>query len=291
MAITTTLRNVINRGLGAVGLELSTTRLRRAEECRLRELAESGHWSAPHFARGIEFEDHKYVTFLSEICLPYQDRFKDWPRTLGDSENGFYLQNGWFESVDAEVLYSMIRYSRPVSIVEIGSGFSTRVMHRAISDGRLATKLFSVDPDPRLEIAGYADEYLARKVQELDASWLTDRLHPGDILFIDSSHRITSGGDIPFLFLEVIPEVETGVLIHVHDIFIPFDYPKEWVVEFRWEWNEQYLVHAFLINNDAFEILWPAHYMWRRYRSEVLEVIPPSRTRWGPCSLWLRKLE
>ena len=99
----------------------------------------------------------------------------------------------------------------------------------------------------------------------LKLSKILDLLSAGDILFIDSSHTVTTGGDVPYLFLEILPRLNPGVLIHIHDIFLPFDYPEQWVLE-DWGWTEQYLVHAFLSYNQTFEILWPASYVWEHHR-------------------------
>ena len=91
-----------------------------------------------------------------------------------------------------------------------------------------------------------------------------------------------------FLFLEVIPRLRPGVLIHIHDMFLPFEYPTDWVIKHRWGWNEQYLVYALLCDSHRLEVLWPAYYMWRNHRDQVREVIP-SKPDAVPSSLWLLK--
>jgi hypothetical protein len=133
-----------------------------------------------------------------------------------------------------------------------------------------------------------ASEVIQSKVEDVDLAVIADSLVEGDVLFIDSSHRIVTGGDVPYLFLEVIPRLRTGVLIHVHDVFFPFEYPEECVFQ-GWSWTEQYLVHAFLCFNDSFEILWPARYMWGYHQADVLEVIPADPSVYPPSSLWLKK--
>jgi len=174
--------------------------------------------------------------------------------------------------------------------VEVGSGFSTRVIRRAIWDGSLSTRVRSIDPAPRIDVEGYADEHLQSRVEELDASELARSLGVNDILFIDSSHTVTNGGDVPFLFLEVVPRLVPGVLIHVHDVFLPFDYPQDWVVDKGRNWNEQYLVQALIYGSNTLEILWPAHYMWRCHRREIMQAIPSEPGPYIPSSLWLKKL-
>ena len=290
MAWTTRFRNAINAGLNLIGLELATTRGKQAETARLHALDARGHWSAPRFEAALGPDDPRFLDFLVSVCAPYQRDFMDLPREAGEGQDGFYIHNPWFGPVDAEVLYSVLRHFHPRIVVEVGSGFSTRLMRTAICDGKLRTRLCSIDPMPRIEIQHYADEQVLRRVEEIEPSELAHRLAPNDVLFIDSSHTVTTGGDVPYLFLEVLPRLEPGVLIHVHDIFLPFEYPREWVVDHRWPWNEQYLVQAMLYGSRMLEVLWPAHYMWMRHRHKVQEVIPSDANRTAPSSLWLRKL-
>jgi predicted O-methyltransferase YrrM len=194
------------------------------------------------------------------------------------------------QSSGPAVLYSLVRTLRPASIVECGSGFSTRLMRRAITEGGTGTRLSAIDPSPRVDVDRDADEHLAHRVEELDAAALTETLRARDILFIDSSHRVTTGGDVPFLFLEVLPRVQPGVYVHVHDIFLPYDYPQEWVVDRQWGWTEQYLVQAFLAFNPAFEIVWPSYYMFRHQGDEVARRLGAiARSAMAPASLWLRR--
>jgi hypothetical protein len=290
MAFTTTTRIWMNRGLGFVGLKINTTRVDRAENLRLRALVARGHWSTPRFAAGLQLDDEQYLRFLREVCMPYREQYGAWPRTPKETPNGFYLDDVWFGAIDAEVLYSVVRSYRPGAIVEVGSGFSTRLIRRAVSDGSLVTRVRSIDPAPVRDAQGYADEHLRCRVEELDASELARSLAVNDILFIDSSHTVTNGGDVPFLFLEVVPRLVPGVLIHVHDIFLPFDYPPDWVLDEGRNWNEQYLVQALIHGNNTLEILWPSHYMWRCHRQELLQVVPSEPNRYVPSSFWLRKL-
>lgn len=290
MAVTTNIKNFMNRGLRVVGLQIGTTRAQRAESARLRALVARGHWSTPRFVHGLELDDEKFLHFLDEVCLPYREQYSSFPRTQAALPNGFYLDNGWFGAVDAEVLYSILRWRRPRTVVEVGSGFSTRVIRRAICDGSLATRLRSVDPTPRVDVQKYVDEQVQSRVEELEPSELARSLGANDILFIDSSHTVANGSDVPFLFLEVVPRLAPGVLIHIHDIFLPFDYPQDWVVVRGWKWNEQYLVQALLYGSNTLEILWPAYYMWRCHQRELLEVIPSGGGSFGPSSLWLRKV-
>ena len=279
---------LMNRLLNGVGLQIGTTVAQRAEEGRLRRLQEKGHWSKSNYDQGLKFEPEKYLAFLQETCLPYKEAYSRFPLSPNGDPNAFYLDNGYFRSVDAELLYSIIRHKKPQRIIEVGSGFSTRLIASAIKDGQLSSTLTSIDPSPRVEVAGHVTEHIQSRVEDLDPNVIVESLGPGDVLFIDSSHQIITGGDVPYLFLEILPRLQSKVLIHVHDIFLPLDYPEEAVLP-GWNWSEQYLVHAFLSFNEAFEILWPARYMWANHQRSVLEVIPADLSVFPPSSLWLEK--
>jgi hypothetical protein len=204
-ALTTRVKHLINRVLNPLGFEMITTRKRLAENRRLNSAEQRGHWSVPRYTAGIHFEDAKYLEFLNSVSERYQSSYNQLPQMPNDagSSEEFYLNNGWFESVDAEILYSMIRLHQPKTIIEVGSGNSTRLMRRSIQDGKLNTRIVSIDPQPRVEMAQHTDEYLALRVEALPVNKITETLVPGDILFIDSSHQIVTAGDVPFLVLEV----------------------------------------------------------------------------------------
>ena len=284
------VKSALNTLLRPAGLEISTTLKKRIEAERLRKLQAGGHWGDPKYTAGLALDEKKILGFLNETCVPYQTEYQTFTANSNGDEGQYFLENGWFESVDAEILYCVLRRFQPANVVEVGSGFSTRVMRRAINDGKLATRITSIDPHPNTSVAPYADEYIKSPVEEIEVSRIVNLLRAGDILFIDSSHTVKTGGDVPYLFLEILPRLKPGVFIHIHDVFLPFDYPEEWVLE-DWGWTEQYLVHAFLAFNRAFEILWPASYAWQHYRPAVFRVIPNASLTARPSSLWIEKLE
>jgi len=283
------VKTALNALLRPVGLEIDSTIEKRIEDARLRTLHEKGHWNEPKYTHGLTLDSEAALVFLSETCLPYQSEYGRFPVSPNGDESQFFLKNGWFESVDAEVLYSVVRRYQPANIVEVGSGFSTRLMRRAINEGKLATRITSIDPHPNTSVQPYADEYIRAPVEDVEASKILELLSAGDILFIDSSHTVKTGGDVPYLFLEILPRLKPGVLIHIHDIFLPFDYPEQWVIN-DWGWTEQYLVHAFLAYNQTFEILWPGSYMWEHHRREIASVIANASRVARPSSLWIKKL-
>ena len=115
-------------------------------------------------------------------------------------------------------------------------------------------------------------------------------LAAGDVLFIDSTHIVRTGGDVVFEFLEVLPRLAPGVVVHIHDIFLPDEYPRAWLKENAMFFNEQYLLQAFLCHNDRYEIVWTSSYMARRYPDRLREAFPSFATgRWpGGASFWIR---
>lgn len=287
----TKIKVSINALLRQLGLELITTRKQRLETARLTKLRAGGHWLAPRYEQGLDFRPAAQLQFLREAVRPYQHDFSLLCQEYRNGTEGFSLNNGYFESVDAEVLYAMLRHHIPRHIIEVGSGNSTRLMRQAIKDGGLQTHLTCIDPHPRVEMRQCADEFISAPLEETGAATALDSLAEGDILFIDSSHTVMTGGDVNFLFLEALPKLKPGVLIHIHDIFLPFDYPERWVVEERWGWNEQYLVHAFLAFNNIFEITWASRYMWEYHKDAVLSSMPNCPNNAMPSSLWLTKAQ
>jgi predicted O-methyltransferase YrrM len=280
----------INRVLGLVGAKIVSTAPDEREMQRLRDLRQRQHWSQAKYTAGLDLNDASFLSFLEQVCTPYYEALARLPRTATEANGGYYLENIWFGPIDGGLLYGVIRSFRPRHIIEIGSGFSTHLMRRAIVDSNLSTRITSIDPDPRTDINRVADTILKMRVEDLDFHDIVSQLEAGDILFIDSSHTIISGGDVPFLFLEVAPRLRPGVLIHVHDIFIPYDYPEEWVCALRRGWNEQYLVHAFLAFNNAFRILWAGSYMWKNQRDALIAAIPHGAYAKGAGSLWFQRI-
>ena len=148
----------------------------------------------------------------------------------------------------------------------------------------------SIDPSPRREGQSVADQVIRRRLEDVPSSDLQNVLQSNDILFVDSSHEIRSGNDVISLFLRMVPELRSGVVIHVHDIFLPFEYPREWIVEntLNVNWAEQYLVQAMLQGSDQFEVLWPGHFL-QRTLPEFADHFDGNPIGIA-TSLWLRKV-
>lgn len=151
--------------------------------------------------------------------------------------------NPWFSGLDMAALYTVVSQHRPSRYVEIGSGWSTKIARRAARDAGAPLHITSIDPQPRAEIDRLCDVVLRQPAEDVDSS-MTAALEAGDILFLDSSHRAFTNSDCVIFFLEILPELKPGVWVHLHDIFLPLDYPPEWSDRF---YSEQYLLGAFLL--------------------------------------------
>jgi hypothetical protein len=164
----------------------------------------------------------------------------------------------WLPALDAISLYGLIRHTKPRRYWEVGSGTSTRFARRAIGDGGLTTELLSIDPAPRAEIDALCDRVLRQPLESLDPS-LFDTLEAGDILFIDGSHRCLQGSDATYLFTQALPRLASGVLVGIHDIFLPWDYPAGWQ---RRGYSEQYpLASLMLLAPGRVTPVLPVHYV------------------------------
>ncbi len=193
----------------------------------------------------------------------------------------------WFARLDAAAAYVLVRDRRPARIVEVGSGHSTRFMARAIADGAIDADLTAIDPAPRADLSGLSVNFLAKTVQSAGLSPFA-ALEPGDVLFIDSSHIAMPGTDVDLLFSRILPALPAGVLVHIHDICLPDDYPSSW----HWRgYNEQQMVAAILAGG-GFRPLFASHYIASRMADQVAASVAgrlPLADGTPETSLWLEK--
>ena len=164
----------------------------------------------------------------------------------------FDFENVFFNGFDAAAYFALIRHLQPQRIVEIGGGYSTQLAAKALArNGRGRLTCIEPYPEARLLDAKLDIELIQKPVEQIELNFFSS-LEAGDILFIDSSHAVKFGSDVCYEFLDVLPHLKPGVWIHVHDIFLPHDYPAEWLLDRRMALNEQYLLEAFLAFNDRF---------------------------------------
>ena len=247
--------------------------------------------------KGININEKTQLGLLSYFEENYKDEYDRIPKEETGVPYEYYLNNGAFGSVDGEILYCMIRHFKPRKVFEIGSGYSTCLAAQTSLENKkngVHTELHAFEPYPNfiLQKGFQGLSYLHEiKIQDLSLSAFDD-LKGNDILFIDSSHVLKIGSDVQYEYLEVIPRLNKGVIVHVHDIFLPAEYPKKWLKEEHLFWNEQYLLQAFLQFNDSFEIIWAGSYMHINYPTRLRAAFNSydPLTVW-PGSFWMRRIK
>lgn len=250
-------------------------------------------WSAPSALTGISWNEaqqrHWFERDLARY-LPEFDRAVD----EGQMSAYFAIENSSYGHLDAAVLFATVRALCPRRIIEIGSGFSTLVTAAAVcanaAEGR-SGEFVSVDPSPpsvvRHGIEGLTQLRRARG-ESLDLEAF-DTLERDDVLFIDSTHVSRIGGEVNYLLLDVLPRLRPGVVVHVHDIYLPWEYPAAFIRERGYYWTEQYLVQALLCGTEDFEILLGTHWLGREHPDLVALHLPRVARMEDGGALWLRR--
>jgi predicted O-methyltransferase YrrM len=204
----------------------------------------------------------------------------------------YLAANSMFGPGDAAVYRAMLSTLRPAKVLEVGSGYSTAVAldEAGVNPDLHGLEITCVEPYPQ-RLLGLMKEtdraritLIPQPVQDVDPE-IFDQLKPDDVLFIDSTHVVKAGSDVVWLFLQMLPRLAAGVVVHVHDIFWPFEYPAAWLAQRR-DWTEVYLMNAFLAGNESWEILFFASWFWRCKQ----ELVPPALAGEQPGSIWLRKV-
>jgi predicted O-methyltransferase YrrM len=238
----------------------------------------------PELEHIIATRDEAYEEALAAIAR-YGDSFAAIPLRAEDPREPSW-DNEWLPPLDGAALYAFIRGRSPALYMEIGSGDSTKFAARASRDGALETRIVSIDPEPRAEVDQLCDRVLRVPLEAADASIFAD-LADGDVLFLDGSHRTFMNSDATVFFLEVLPRLAEGVLVGVHDVFLPYDYPEE--VADRY-YSEQYLLAAHLLaGNPALEPVLPAFYASRH--PQLRAIVAGNGLEPRGNAFWLRTRE
>lgn len=246
-------------------------------------------WEKESELVGVDLNLDTQLHLLRNIFPQFSEEYNQFPIEPTGVPYEFYFNNPMFSGTDALVLYCMVRYFRPKRIIEVGSGYSTFVSAQAaLRNGN--TKLICIEPYPTGVLKqGFPGltELIPSKVEDVDLG-LFSQLEENDLLFLDTSHVVRCGGDVNELYLEVIPRLKKGVIVHSHDIFLPKELPKSWILDLHRFWTEQYLLQAFLIYNYVFEVLFSNAYMRLKCLPEMKTTFPLSPW-WGGSSFWMRK--
>ena len=240
---------------------------------------------------GIDWNVTEQLSILDTFS--FSQELADIPTEKPDTLD-FYLGNGAFDSGDAEYWYQLIRSIKPRGIIEIGSGHSTLLAMRATrqnqaQDPYYKCKHVCIEPYemPWLEESGVL--VVRKKVEDVELDVFAE-LEENDILFIDSSHMIKPQGDVLFEYLELLPNLNQGVIVHVHDIFSPKNYPMQWLQNEVRFWNEQYLLEAFLSHNSNWKIIGALNYLRHNHYDKLKLVAPFMTPDREPGSFYIQKL-
>lgn len=248
---------------------------------------------------GVDLNESGQLRLLDEL-LPF---YREHPFSENRREGArYFFQNPAFAHCDAIVLYCMLRYARPRRVIEVGSGYSSCALldtNERFFNHSIACTF--IEPYPQLLASLVKEEdharmtLIARNLQDVDPRIFAE-LSSNDILFVDSSHVSKTDSDVNYIFFEVLPRLRSGVYVHFHDIFYPFEYPKEWVYQGR-AWNEAYLLRSFLQYNTRFEIQFFNSFLERFHKDTIARAMPlclhysaQSMMPTSAQSLWLRKL-
>jgi predicted O-methyltransferase YrrM len=252
-------------------------------------------WQGRAMPAGIDWHLSRQLALLREIAH-YIGELADVPSDPpAESLAGYHWNNDFWRGTDALVHYALLRYLRPSRIVEIGCGWSSLLMARALArndaERGVPTSVHQIEPYPRRELMRELPSRWTLEETILQRASLVpvEQLGVGDVLFYDGSHVARVASDVNWFFFELLPRISPGVVVHVHDIFWPADYPESWIFDRGQTWNEQYLLQAFLMFNSEFEVLLAnaALVAERREARELLEAL--SEPVSGGGSVWIRR--
>jgi predicted O-methyltransferase YrrM len=257
------------------------------DEVRAREAELFG--APPPSLPAIDLRDDAQVALVKELAR--FDAELPFPRTQSP-ESRYWFENWAYSYADAIFLYSMLRHVRPRRVIEVGSGFSSAAMLDTADRWLPETSFTFIDPDTSTldALLRPADRervsIIRARLQDVPLTTF-DALAANDILFIDSTHVSKTGSDVNRIIFDILPRLAPGVHVHFHDVFYPFEYPKEWVYEGR-AWNEDYILRAFLEFNSAFEIVLFGTWLARFHRELLAQLMPLTLENPGG-SLWLTR--
>jgi hypothetical protein len=255
------------------------------------ERLDDGFWETPRPMHGVDLAIDEAVELLTDRLAPYIGEF-DRPA----DRPGYTFASSSYGIVDAEILYGVVRWLKPRRLVELGSGASSHFIQMAArrnaAGGRpLHHRIF--DPYPfTASPLGPVDgpSVTAVRAEQLDAALFDQLLEEGDVLFVDTTHTVKAGGDVDHIFAAIIPRLARGVWVHIHDVFLPYEYPRAWVVDDRRLWTEQYLLHAFLAFNRAFRVRLPAMAVSRAAPDALAHLVPGFSVAARPGAFWMERV-
>jgi predicted O-methyltransferase YrrM len=245
-------------------------------------------WSDVPEPAGIDWRVDHQMGVAAEIAA-FVDELRDVPAE--SSRTGeFCWNNAFWNNADALVQYGLVRSRRPRRYVEVGCGWSSLLLARALARNERPCEVDLVEPfGNEAQLATLPSSWRRhRTILQRAPLELFDRLERGDVLFYDGSHCSKTASDVNWFFFRILPRLASGVLIHMHDIFLPDDYPEDWIFERGQTWNEQYVLQAFLMHNDSYRIEIANRYLFRSRYEELERLYEGVQPSWG-CSFWFEK--
>lgn len=250
---------------------------------------ESQVFATPRTLPGIDLNVEEQLRTLQAIT----PRCQNHPFRCSDSSQRFSFANENFGPGEAVIYFGLIGLLKPRRVFEVGSGYSTAVLLDSLDEFELTeTECLCIEPYPQLlqSLLQPGDErrvkVMPRELQDVPLGVFA-QLERNDILFIDSTHVLKTGSDVHWLLTELLPRLASGVYIHIHDIYYPFEYPKDWIIQNR-AWNEAYALRAFLQFNDQFQICLFNSYLHQFHRDVIQQI--PLGSDYAGSGLWLRKV-
>jgi predicted O-methyltransferase YrrM len=262
----------------------------------IREREAEIYGKVPRELPGIDLQEEKQVQLMKRFATDYYPAIPFSNEASADLR--YYYKNKYFIHADATTLYCMIRHFKPKRVIEAGSGFSSAVMldtNDRFMNSQVKFTFIEPYPDRLYSLLHESDHtnssILVKKLQEVPVAYF-EQLEANDILFIDSSHVSKTGSDVNYFLFDIFPRLKPGVIIHVHDVFYPFEYPKEWVIDGngRFGWNEAYLLRAFLMYQKQFEILFHNDFIQTFHSDWLAENMPNYVNHGRGSSIWLRRI-
>lgn len=243
-----------------------------------------GQWL---YEDGVDLNEDRQHELLYEF-VKYFDEYDAPPKAIPTRR--YYYDNKLFGFNDGFTLYAFMRCFQPARVVEIGSGFSSALMLDMKEDGLVQSRFTFIEPRPAVlnqrlnDLDKRSVTIIEEWIQNVDLDVFSS-LNAGDLLFVDTSHVVKIGSDLSLIFFGILPRVKSGVMVHIHDVYWPFEYPKEMLDEGR-NWNETYFVRSFLQFNSAFDILYFNSFVESKYRDEINQMMPHYFKCTGK-SIWL----
>jgi predicted O-methyltransferase YrrM len=254
----------------------------------LRKIDEAEQFDGEQLWQSIELRSEAQQSYYEALLSGSTDLKFPAQRTPG---RAYYSDNDWFSASDAFTLSAIMQKEKPARIIEVGSGFSSAAMLDTRRLAGLSTHLTFIEPAPERLFTLIKSENeprvtVIRNIVQNVALDVFDQLEAGDILFIDSSHVVKVGSDVPWLLLVILPRLRKGVIVHVHDIFYPESYPRDFLAEGRC-WSESQMLRAFLVGNSRFEVMAFNAYAQHKFPQLFKGRMPAFLDTQGQ-SIWLR---